>query len=123
MTDLRIEPKYVWSFNASIYKLMRSLQRHRERYLRAWMAHYRCPNPQDVHIVTHVGVAFVFDEGRAVGEVMRMEFRRDTDPVIALVRAARVARERLVHETRGSCDSWDAIDKLAAALEHFEKIP
>lgn len=118
---ITIEPKYVWSFNASIYKLMRSLERHRERYLRAWMAHYRCPSPQDVHIVTHMGGAFVYGEGSTTGEVMRMEFRQDTDPVVALVRAARTAYpilSEVSHEAAGYAQG-----ALFRALKHFEKIP
>lgn len=55
------------------------------------------------------------------GEVMRMEFRQDTDPVVALVRAARTAYpilSEVSHEAAGYAQG-----ALFRALKHFEKIP
>ena len=92
-----------------INKLMRSLMRHRERYIRAWIAHYGA-HPADVHMVTRMGMGL---EG---GDVMRMEYRKDSDHVAELVKAARE-----VLDDKGS--GWlasDTIHDLEAALKKFE---
>src|SRR3990172_379996 len=118
MSDERVEPFTVPrpgygipGMSERINKLMRSLMRHRERYIRAWIAHYGA-HPADVHMVTRMGMGL---EG---GDVMRMEYRKDSDHVAELVKAARRvldAEDR--HEDRYLAD---ILDPLEAALKPFE---
>jgi hypothetical protein len=94
-----------------IEKLMRSLMRHRERYIRAWIAHYGA-RPEQVHIVTQ------FKDN---GEVMRMEYRKDSDHVAELVKAAWAVVDVGFHTHE--CEHGPAIDALEAVLKPFEGKP
>ena len=100
-------PQYAYAFTNKLQAIMRQLMKHRERYIRAWMAHYKA-HPADVHIVTRMQL-----DG---GEIMRMEFRHDSDPVLKLVKAAQYAVGVLEDNY---CPHSAA--ELAEALEPFNK--
>lgn len=98
--------------SSRIYKIWRSLMRHRDRYVRAWMAHYGA-HPSLVQMVTFPKTADVFGDER--GEVMRLEYRKDTDAVAELVKAAAVVVTQSFHNTSGGF--WELSDEHAKALE------
>ena len=114
----RIQPKYAWSFTDRVFKLMRQLDRHRERYIRAWMAHYGL-HPAVCHIVTFPKTVDVFGEER--GEIMRMECRAHPDHVAELVKAARELHDDLDESGDYGPITSPKLTRLAAALKPFER--
>lgn len=101
--------------SARIYKTWRSVMRHRERYIRAWMAHYGA-HPSLVQIVEFPKAA-----GDERGEVMRMEYRKDTDAVAELVEAAQLVRR--LHPTPQTLRQEQALARLIEALKAFDPEP
>lgn len=71
-----------------ITKILRSLMRHRERYIRAWMAHYGARPDQVVLVESWIDDARYFTE-QPKSRTFEVRFRKDTDDVAELVRAAR----------------------------------
>lgn len=88
-------------FELKLYKIMRQLTRHKERYIRAWMLAYGA-DPRDVVLVTR--------EMGAEGSHFRVEYAKTADPVVELVKAAR--------DYRKDERNWAALDE---ALKHFEE--
>ena len=98
-----------------INKLMRSLMRHRERYIRAWIAHYGA-RPEQVSLVESWMDAGRYGDLPVQARTFSVRFVKDTDDVAELVKAARE-----VLDDKGS--GWlasDTILALEAALERFE---
>lgn len=120
----RIQPKYAWSFTDRVFKLLRQLDRHRERYIRAWMAHYGL-HPAVCHIVTFPKTVDVFGDER--GEIMRMECRAHPDHVAELVKAADEAAQACDFIARCHGDEYDMAEladasrAIRAALKPFTR--
>ena len=98
-----------------INKLMRSLMRHRERYIRAWIAHYGA-RPEQVSLVESWMDAGRYGDLPVQARTFSVRFVKDTDDVAELVKAARE-----VLDDKGS--GWlasDTIHDLEAALKKFE---
>lgn len=113
-------PTPTYDFNAKIMKLLRSLERHKKRYIKAWMAHYGA-HPADVQIVMFPKPVDVF--GFEHAEIMRMEFKKDSDPVVELVRAARKYKKAVDHDYPEFLPSHFDDEALATALKPFENVP
>lgn len=107
--DAAMNLRYVDSFTNKVYEIMRRLMRHRERYIRAWMAHYKA-HPADVHLVTQMRM-----DG---AEIFRVEFRTDTDRVAELVKAGRQVRLMLSGDSDYRGDP--TLEAFAAALKPFD---
>lgn len=96
--------KFADTASHRLYKLMRQLEKHKERYIRAWMLAYGA-DPRDVVLVTRP-----WSGGEASS--FRVEFAKTADPVVELVKAARAVIDE-------DCGLYSA-DALANALEHFK---
>ena len=90
---------------------LRALARHKERYIKAWVAAHGGIDPRDAELV-HQRMG----DGN---EHIRIEFRRDTDRVAALVKAARRFYEEY-DEFEEDSVSEAAVKALSEALKPFD---
>lgn len=90
---------------------LREIEARKEEYIKAWFAQHGAM-PGDVVLV---------HREMQGGEWLRVEMRTDTDPVLELVRAARLLLSNV------DCDQPDYVVQsargLECALEHFKRIP
>jgi hypothetical protein len=99
-------------FDEKVYRRVRQLNRHRERFIKAWCAHYRVapdviPN---IQIVTRI---------TADGDVMYMEWNPKVDVVAELVRAAQELREAM---KRDSYTTDDKGERIPDAFRNFPEV-
>jgi hypothetical protein len=92
-------------FDDRIRKILRSLMRHRERYVKAWMAHYKA-HPSDIVLKTTMGM----------NEVTFLDWNIESPRIQAVIACA----QRVVDEDAREDVSGDTLADLKAALEALD---